>query len=361
MGKIIRTPTRAEGGITPEEKFKMDAIAKKWIANAFRTEPADRAKLTDAIERLYAVAGLKKPRVVVVSSPFVMACAYGLSAGWWWLKNNKNTDAATYAATYNATGAATDAATGAATDAATDAATRSNWLVGLAKKFGGKHHQILLESVKRWTNAYQGGAYWTWVSYYEAMRDVLGLTGLDCWEKYQAYEDAAKEGCFRVMHGEFCIVSDFPRQLHVLPDGKPHNADGPSHLWSDGFGIYHLWGIRFTPEEWKKWRYADGKEVLKLPNADQRAAVIRAQGAEKILKDCGGKVVATDEYGELLELEGVIDGNGRPYRFLKAFDPAHGQHVYLRCSPDCKTPEEAETRSYRLQNDNLIYKPAFRT
>jgi hypothetical protein len=192
----------------------------------------------------------------------------------------------------------------------------------------------------------------------EAMRDVIGLSGLD-WEKYQAWEDCAKEGCFRVMHPKFCIVSDFPVKLSLADDGTtPHCIDEPSHRWSDGFEIYHLWGVRFMPEEWNEYRYAHGSKVIAMPNADKRAMLIRAQGAEKIVKDCGGKVVATDEFGELVELEGVIDGNGRPYRFLKAPDPSkNNECVWLRCSPDCQTPAEAEAKSYRL---NIPYNPTIR-
>ena len=80
MAKIIRTPTRAEGGITPEEKLAMDAIAQKWIGVAMRTDPIEQEKIIPAIHRLYEAAGLKKPRVVIVPSPLVMAFAYGAAA-----------------------------------------------------------------------------------------------------------------------------------------------------------------------------------------------------------------------------------------------------------------------------------------
>src|SRR3990167_7575076 len=130
MSKLVRTPTRAEGGITPEEKSKMDAIAKKWIAKAFCTGDTEKEKLTQAIKDLYKVSGLKEPRVVIVPSPFVMACAYGLAAGWWYLRNKGignsfcgATRDATLAATYDATLAATRDATLAATHDATLDAT----------------------------------------------------------------------------------------------------------------------------------------------------------------------------------------------------------------------------------------------
>ena len=41
MSKIIRTPSKVLGGITPEEKKRLDAHAQKWIANALRTDPVE--------------------------------------------------------------------------------------------------------------------------------------------------------------------------------------------------------------------------------------------------------------------------------------------------------------------------------
>ena len=68
MSKIVRTKTRAKGGITPGEKARMDLIAQKWIGIAMRTDPIDPDKITPAIHALYATAGLKKPRVLVPNS-----------------------------------------------------------------------------------------------------------------------------------------------------------------------------------------------------------------------------------------------------------------------------------------------------
>ena len=69
MTKIIRTKSKAHGGITPDEKRRMDEPAQLWIARAMRTEPIEPDKIIPAIEGLYEVAGLKKPRVVIVPSP----------------------------------------------------------------------------------------------------------------------------------------------------------------------------------------------------------------------------------------------------------------------------------------------------
>ena len=121
--KIIRTATKATGGITAKEKVRMDEHAKLWIARAFRTDPIEPEKIIPAIKSLYAAANLKEPRVVIVPSPLVMAMAYGASAAIWYVRKNNGaaTEAAISAATYAATEAATDAATRAATYAATSA------------------------------------------------------------------------------------------------------------------------------------------------------------------------------------------------------------------------------------------------
>ena len=95
LTKIVRTPNKATGGITPAEKVQIDAYAQKWIAQAMRTGPTDHDALTDAIARLYAAAGLKRPRIVIVPSPLVMAMAGGISAAWWYLNNGSATVNAT--------------------------------------------------------------------------------------------------------------------------------------------------------------------------------------------------------------------------------------------------------------------------
>jgi len=376
MGNIVRTPTQAKGGITDDEKRKMSEIVEKWKRIAFQTGRCDRAKLTEAIKGIYRSANLKEPRVVIVDSPLIMACAYGLSAGVWYLRkhgvvNNINratddatldatlaathnaTDIATDRATHNAThiatdiatGIATDAATLAATDRATDDATRNatdiatldatlaathiatdiatrnatydatdiatldathdatdaeNWLSKLAKHFGGQNYKLLLQCIRRWSTAYQGGNMWAgFQAYADACQNVLGLTGLDCWEKFEPYRQAAIHGGFRVMHEEFCIVSDFPEILKVDEQNRPHNEHGPSHRWRDGFEIYHLHGVRFPKELYLKvvGRELSAKDVLKIEDIDQRTQAMKfaKDGVRDFYKAEGGKIVDTYE------------------------------------------------------------------
>ncbi len=83
MSKIIRTATRAEGGITELERDGFKKITDKWIKIAYRTDPIEPDQIIPAINDLYAAANLKQPRVVVVSSPLMMTAVYG-AAAWIW-------------------------------------------------------------------------------------------------------------------------------------------------------------------------------------------------------------------------------------------------------------------------------------
>ena len=122
--------------LTPEHAEILKTWKDQWIANAFDCSPMtddDRAKCVEAAEKMYEIAGLKKPIVVIVPSPFVLRFASGFACATWHIRKTGfkpflSTDAAmnaTHAA--NAATHATDAtdaaviAVNAAMNAAVDA------------------------------------------------------------------------------------------------------------------------------------------------------------------------------------------------------------------------------------------------
>ena len=352
MNKIVRTKTKALGGVTPDEQEKLKAHTAKWIANAMSTEPVNPTLLTEAIRSLYAAANLKEPRIVIVSSPLVMAFAGGFAAAIWWARKNNakvlNNSLATYAATYDATDAATRDATDAATREATDAATyeatyaatdeatyaatrdatRAAKFFRLSKQLSaefGVSHSLMLSCAQSWWRMYQGGNMWSaWDSYVSAFRDVLGLV-LPEHEKYRAWEACATEGGFRIMHEEFCIVSDRPEILSVDEQNRPHNETGPSHRWRDGWSLYHWHGVK-VPAHWIEDRAnLDPKEVIAADNVELRAAGAAICGWPKMLSVLKSKIIndsGSDDIGQLIEL--TLPGLDEPGRFLKAKCPRNG-------------------------------------
>ena len=331
MTKIVRTPSRVAGGITAKEKALLDAHTQRWIGNAMSTAPVDPTRLTAAIKSLYAAVGQKEPRVVIAPSPIVTAFAGGFAAAIWWARKNgksaatddatrdatraatraamRATDAATYDATRAATDAATDDATRAATDAAmraamraaTDAATddahQGNPFAAVALRLGAEFNvepRLMLQCAKRWWMMYQGGNMWSaWTCYLSAFRDVLGLQ-LPEHEKYRAWEACAVEGGFRIVHDEFCIVSDRPEILRVDAQNRPHCDDGPSHRWRDGWSLYHWHGMRMPANREYVIHSPDLITVSAIEaetNSEIRRVMMERYGYERYMRDCNAVVV----------------------------------------------------------------------
>lgn len=105
MTRMIRTPTRADGGITEEEREKMAEHVKLWIKRAFRTEPIEPDVVSNAIRDIYAAADKKCKRIIIVDSPLVMAVAGGFASAIWHLRKSNcySLDIAIDNATRNAT------------------------------------------------------------------------------------------------------------------------------------------------------------------------------------------------------------------------------------------------------------------
>lgn len=139
-------------------------------------------------------------------------------------------------------------------------------------------------------------------AYYAAMRDVLGLQ-LPQFQAYAAWEACAREGGFRVMHPEFCIVSDFPAEIHVDEQNRPHNDSGPSHRWRDGWSLYHVHGVRVPPDVIESPHSITVERIANERNAEVRRVMIDRYGAARYLMDSGAEVIARDDYGVLYRHE----------------------------------------------------------
>jgi hypothetical protein len=478
--KIIRTPTKATGGITAAEKAAMAQHAKLWIARALRTDPIEPDRIIPAIRGLYRVAGLAEPRVVIVPSPLVMAFAYGAAAAIW---HNRGvltraatraatfaaTDAATRAATFAATDAATHAATDAATidatiaatraatiaathaatDAATDDATRDATFAATddatdaatiaatrAATFAATHaatdaatddatdaatiaatraatfaatdaatraatfaatdaatHAATdaatiaatraatfaagafdhgaaaacfslaghagLNYAAGWYSAYQGGNMWaSWDCYLTAARDILGLR-LPSHDAYTWWEQAAIHGGFRVLHPEFCIVSDFPELIRLDAQHRPHCDYGPSHRWRDGWALYHWHGVR-VPAEWIEDRASLTPHIaLTWPQIELRRAACEILGWNRILQALHARIIDTDrdpEIGELVEVDLPDSG---PERFLRV-RCGTGRDFVLPVPRNTSTALAANAWTYDISPE-ILQKKEFRT
>ena len=96
------------------------------------------------------------------------------------------------------------------------------------------------------------------------------------------------------MHEKFCIVSDFPEEIHINNNNQPHCETGPSHRWKDGFSLFYLNGVQVP--EWLVMTSSekiDPQKAIDEKNTDVQREIIRKIGPEKMLKKLGAKTLDT--------------------------------------------------------------------
>lgn len=142
----------------------------------------------------------------------------------------------------------------------------------------------------------------SWASFLQAARDVLGLQ-LPVHEKYQAWEDCAMHGGFRVLHEEFCMVSDFPVRIHKDAQNRPHNDNGPSHEWRDGWKLYHIHGRRIDGWIIEHPERITVQAIDAERNAEVRRIMIEKYGTSRYLLDSGARQIQCDDFGVLYRKE----------------------------------------------------------
>ena len=201
-------------------------------------------------------------------------------------------------------------------------------------------------------------------SFLSFFRHVAKLD-LPIYERYQHWESAAIHGGFRWVHADFCIVSDRPRVLKVDESNRPHCDDGPSHLWSDGFAIYHWHGYRIPDDH--RWIFTDKSRItadaiMAEPNAEIRRIMGEITGFEPIRSIA--TVVSED-----------TDGNGLPRKLMTAnikgeewrivevhngsLEPGGTRREFLLGAMPGNTPHECIAASYGINPQH--YREAVRT
>ena len=177
-------------------------------------------------------------------------------------------------------------------------------------------------------------------SFITAARDVLGMK-LPNEEKYAPWEYLARHSGFRVVHENFCIITDFPDHLSVDRESRAHAEVGPSHLWQDGYAIYCWHGTK-VPGRWMTDRgNLSAATVLAEENLEVRRAGIDILGWNRILSELGGEVVGErpPEVGILYEITLPQVGKAR----LLKVRCGTGREFAVTVPRTCNTPIEAQS------------------
>lgn len=162
------------------------------------------------------------------------------------------TVAATKSATMSATKVGTEVAEQGASQAAIegeawDADPLHNWYVmpcdmrRLAEEIGVGDFglQCAAHAWRMWQGGNQWSSYDACLSFFQ---DVAKLP-ID-WSNYRHWRALAELSGPRIMHPDFCMISDRPELLLVDNNNRPHSEDGPFCRWRDGTALYSHHGTR---------------------------------------------------------------------------------------------------------------------
>lgn len=297
--------------IAERERLLLVEHSQQWADIALRTRPIERDMIVPAMKKVYAVAGLPEPNVVVVSSPLIMIFAWAAAVSKCKLLKQDPTRSRIY---NGVVAAVVEARTG----------ERCEVLGGPGKEYDAVlacrdiAGRAALRIAPAWSSAYQGGNVWAgYECYLTGARDVLGLR-LPEHDAYHHWEMAARHGGPRMMADGFCMVSDFPETIRRDEEGRPHAPAGmTSHLWRDGWCLYYWHGVRIPTKWGKDIKSVDPAEILRERNSEVRRAGCEMIGWDRIIEALGGRVIDADpdpEIGTLIEVN--IPDSGKD-KFLR--------------------------------------------
>jgi len=349
--------------LTEDHRAQLAPWADRWIKIALSTtamSEQDKERCREAALGLYEAANLPAPRhIVFVASPFILRFAGGLSAAIWYLAKARDaTRAATVAATEAATEAATGAATQAATQAATEAATgdATHWwrcginVVKMTQEMGLGLFGI--ECCKRSYQMWSGGNQWAGYPAYLSFFCHIAKLPLD-YSKWQHYETLSELSGPRIMHPDFCMISDKPELLLIDEQNRPHCPDGPFCRWRDGSALYAFHGVRVPGWILESPESITIEKIDKEKNMEIRRVMIERMGAERFIKESGAIKQDASEQGTLWRTAGGEDEDIVMVELKNStVEPDGSTKTYwLRVPPDTKTAREAVAWSFGMTAD----------
>ncbi len=178
----------------------------------------------------------------------------------------------------------------------------------LARSGGGPNAEFLLSCAKHHQSMWNGGNQWgQWASYISFFRHVAGLD-ID-YSEWAHYETLATVSGPRVMHADFCMVSDRPEVLTVDDQNRPHNDTGPFCRWRDGTSLYSVHGVRVPQWIIEHPERVTVDAIHAETNSEVRRIMIERYGLAKYVRDAQFDVIDAD-----------LDPLGQPRRLLRRAD-----------------------------------------
>lgn len=226
---------------------------------------------------------------------------------------------------------------------------------GLATAFGvGKFG--LDCAARAWSMTHGGNQWAGFPAYCDFLREVARLP-ID-WSRWEPWRILAERSGPRIMHAEFCIVSDRPERLMIDAENRAHCDDGPFCRWRDGTALYMVHGVQVPAWIIECPERIDVAAIDAESNAEVRRVMLDRYGWARYIAEAGAEVVdtATDEIGEPLTLLRRQIPGDEPAVFVRfrnsTQEPDGSRREFLRrVPPETRTAFEARNWTCGLPPD----------
>ena len=111
--------------------------------------------------------------------------------------------------------------------------------------------------------------------------------------------------------------------------------------------------VNKSEDEWEKWRNADAKTIITIPNMDQRAALLKIIGAQRILKELEAKKLdgPTEMGNTLWAVDGIAEGT---QKVLSYTCPSTGHEYTKFVKPHYEKADIAQAESHHFTLETYL-------
>jgi hypothetical protein len=188
---------------------------------------------------------------------------------------------------------------------------------------------------KIWWHGWRCGGYWSsWTAYVVAMRDIVGVEGID--PRFDLTYLKEAEGAQWWPNRNFILASDRPSQLNRDTAGRLHSLDSPALEWRDGSALYYVNGVAVSRLVVMEPEKITTKMIDDEQNAEVRRVMMERFGIARYITESGGQVIHSD-----------VDQLGFPRRLLKRDMPGGSPVMVVEVKNSSLEPDGSR-RTYHL-------------
>ena len=326
----------------PELQALYQQYTEKLVKYMLSTEPIDFEKAKNGVERVYQYADFKLPRVLHAKSPVETVAVWVLLATWW---ENAPDEPATEQL---------DRIERQIQDLVREGIAANQTIRDICLKLAERLNfdpEVVKFFLSEWSSPLDYGRYEMghigWIMSFKE----FNYLDVPEFARVEAYRDAA-EGCWRLMHERFCVVTDTARRYILDAQGRPHCSDGPAHYWDDGVKTWFIDGNPMSEKIVMHPKTITLDELKAEDNVETRRVMINQMGLTHYLEIGDFKKIDADVSGgsprQLLR-----DSFGEQY--MQGSDNSTGRFYFMPVSPEAKTCSEAHASISGVDDDVFVH------